>query len=70
MEKFFSRSYLDEGKKLKLLQNLLQDENQMVDVFFIQEPTQALVDCLKKEKKFKLFEGTKDNSIIALRNNT
>jgi hypothetical protein len=36
MKKFFSRSYLDEDKKLKLLLTLLYDEKSLFDVFFLQ----------------------------------
>jgi hypothetical protein len=48
MKKFFSRSYLDEEKKLQLLLSLLKDENIHVSVFFFQEPTPALAKCLKE----------------------
>lgn len=53
-----------------MMGGLLHDDHELVDVFFFEEPTHALVDCLKREERFKVFEGTKDNSIIAVRSHS
>ena len=64
MNKFFSRSYLDEDKKIQKLDERL-DEGK-AGVIFFQEPTQKLIDHLKSKKTYYIAEGEKDKSIIVV----
>lgn len=67
METFFSKSFLDEKKKIKQTFNAMESEK--IDVLFLQEVSTDLLNALPQKQNFETIIGKDKGCAILLRKN-
>lgn len=64
-EKFFSKSYLNEEKKIQKVTEALQKHD--ADIFCFQEPTIKFIEALKSDKRFEIRQKGVDVSMVVVK---